>query len=763
MKRTLLVFLVLAVSGLNADEPLPSPPAGEISRAQMEQEAGMSFPDMFASGTSPYAALKRAAEAAGSTSWLMPRLNDGRPVPQASARDLAMELLENDNVSADLKEDLRREFPSETKQFKDHRPANLAELEKLQPRIEAMEKRLDLITETMLKNVYDKGSFPSASVSFNTGYRDGAGHGLYLGHDATHFASIQADIKGTLPDGAFAVTMGGHFDSPYPYGGNRTIIGISGASLSLGNYQVRFGERDSFNFSSLVYAGMSIPESSLFHNSNSDVPTLGLAPVGVGPASELWDFRRLGQPTWWWPFNDAHILFSPHNQFYETWQSLKLYDMAGRLDLSPFQFGPVSDLKPYFSWVNTYTDRAQLEGAGFANALTQSNHAYALGFDMALENGSTVLLEGGYSDFTRSDLVEGFQDTAVYALATLPLGDLTLALEGSQIGPRFLAGGNDARLSANGQAGAFLDTLMDDFERQGGRRGTFSYQSNIREPQGMTNNSRRLALKAELKTFWLTLGLHYAYSEQIEPSGPWIQSHFILTGKDYNGAGLFYRFGQSYATLGRALTAPPGGELNNQYAFAKPTLARAYYKNHAFNTPVYWHELSQLIYHETQTFILLSQQGVDDANTREDSRKTLNALKTTMAADFKPLFNRDLHSDLVLSNEIRDLSEGGGLAMLTDEHLLGQMSSDVTLRWGLSQDVDFRAILGYETWLTEQSLFPVRWAVRYGGVGMDFKMDEVLSGMWLYVNADRYEFDDSYFGERSYKAWSWSIGTGVNY
>jgi hypothetical protein len=755
--------LPLALRGDGAPE---LPPA---SRVEMEQAAGMKFPDMIEAGSGAYQALKKAADAARSKSWLLPRLQDGRAVPQASARELVLDLLDNEALEAGLKADLKKYFPSETTQFLDHRPDNEAELERLKPKIEAMEKRLDLITQTMFKNVYNKGTFPSASVNLDTGYQDGAGNGLLLGHDATHFASISIHIAGQLPEGSFAVDTGGEFRTPWA--GNRTLIGATGASLSLGNWQIRYGERDSVNFSSLVYSGVSTPNVSLFHNSAADPVGIGLGPVGVGPASELWDLRRISQPSAYWPFSEAHVLFSPHNQFYESWNANKLYDLAGRFDFSPLQAWIFSDIKPFITGVYTYGDEAQDRAAGFPNPIIQQDLAYAGGLELTFVNGSTLIAEVGTSSWQRGDLTDGFQDTAYYGLATLPAGDFTFVVEGSQIGPRYITGGNAPRLSDNGQAGAYFDTMMDDFERQGGKTKTFSYQSNIRDPQAMTNNSRRVAFKAEAKGSWLTLGLTYVYSEQIEPSGPWVQSHFILNGLDYNGAGMFYRFGDSYGVLAYNTNAAAITNVGqkNQWAFAHENEAYAYYQGKPFANgahgvgPIYWTEIGQLIFHETQTFILLSQKGPGDPNSRPDSIKYLDAYKGTMNADLKPVFNRDLPADLIVNTELRDLNETPGMPEFDEEHLLVQMSSDLTLRWGLSQTITFLGTIGYEAWSSQQTFDPVRWIARYGGLGLDFKLDEIMSGMNVSVRTDRYEFEDSYFGGRSYTAWGWRIGTGISY
>ena len=773
-------LLLLLAAPLHADELLGMPDAPAMaapSGEDMEKASGMKFIDWLQLGMPGYAELRQGAAMAGSTNWIAPRLADGRPVPQASARELAMELQESDKLPSSLKKDIQKAFPSETTQFEDHRSQNQAELDKLKPQIEAMEARMDMIEATMKKNVYDKGSFPAAAINYGVGYRVSSGQGLYLGTDATHYATIQAIVSGQLPDGAYSVTIGGHFDTPWV--GNKTYVGVSGGNLTLGSWQLRYGEISNLNFSNLIYSGFASSASSLFHNSASYHQDIGLAPVGVGPPNEMWNFRRIGQPSWWWPFNDAQILFTPHNQFYETFNTSKLYDAAFRLDFSPLQAGSLAEIKPYVSGVYTYNEYNQMKAAGIAQPLTQNNRAAAAGFDLSLGNGSTLLFEGAASEWERGDLIEPLQDTAYYGLATLPLGDFTLVAQASQIGPHFITGGNKPRLSDNVQTGAYLDSMIDDIERQGSP-GTFSYQTIVREPEEMTNNSRRVGLKAEGKGSFMTLGVSYNYSEQIQPSGPWLQSHFVVDGTGYNGNGMFNRFGGQvnlYTPLPYVqspATGPGNPSYNNQWAFARSTEDNANAQGKPLITgdigatglspgKTYWHELTQLLYNDTQTWILLSQNGVGDHTTRADSRKYLGALKAVLAMDFKPIFDRDLPADLVLDGEVRDVTESPEFPSATDEHLFSQAVGDLNLRWGLTPVVDFLGNLGYEDWESQQSLYPVRWVIRYGGLGFDFKLDEILSGMMLNLRTDRYEFYDTFFAERSYTAWGASIGTAISY
>lgn len=364
------------------------------------------------------------------------------------------------------------------------------------------------------------------------------------------------------------------------------------------------------------------------------------------------------------------------------------------------------------------------------------------------------------SDWLRSDVGEAFVDNAYYAIGTLPVGPLTLALEGWQVGPRFITGGNDSRRSGNGQTGAYIDTMMEDTER--GRPRTYAYQTIMREPLAMTNNSRHGAVKSELKLAWMTLASTLGYSEQIVPSGPWVQSHFVLNGLGYNGAGWFWRFGQAYAQLPQGLTAPPGGALNNQYAFASATQAPAFY-NGAPMGSTYWQEVGQVLYQETQTHVLMSQTGVGDANILADSIKYTTSLRSSVAFDLKPVFDRDLPFDLSVSNDLRDTNDQANFPRLTDEHLLTQMVTEAALRYGWSNTVELLAAAGYETWLTRHSRFPLFYISRFYGAGFDLKLDEILTGMSLQARTQRFEFEDMHFMQRNHHDWSWSIGTSIYY
>lgn len=765
-KTLLLLSLVARLRADGAAALADARGATPPTRADMELAANLKFTDWLEARSPGYAELRQGAALAGSANWIAPRLAEGRPVPQASARELAIELGESAKVPENLKRAIQAAFPPETAQFVDHRPANLAELELLKPRIEAMEKRMDMIETTMKKNVYDRGSNPQATLNMSIRYQEDVGRGLPdLGHLARHYAVISVGLSGQFPEGSYGVRLGGKYDKT-TYGSgtsndiNDDIIGVAGGLITLGSWQLSLGEQDVLGLSTLTYGGVALPAASPFFNTNADIKAIGLTPSGVGPASELFHLRRIASPGRYWPFSEVQAVFSPRNQFYETWNANKLYDAAARFDAAPMSAGFMSSLKPYFTWTNTYTDEAQMRAAGFGNPVTQNNRAYALGMDMSFENGSSLLAEGAASDWLRNDLKESFSDGAAYGLVTLPLGDMTFALEGSQLGPRFITGGNDVRRSGNGQTGAYADTVMEDSER--GRPKTFSYQTIVREPQAMTNNSRRAALKVEIKEAWATLGLCYSYSEQIQPSGPWVQSHFALNGLDYNGAGWFYRFGQSYALLPQGAAAPPGNQMNNQYAFAKATRAPAFAGGYAMGN-TYWQEVDQVIYHETQTHILMSGRGRGDPNTLADSVKYLSGLKSTLLLDLKPLFGRDLPFDLSANNDLRDSSDQAGLSSFGETHLLAQTVSDASLRLGISQDIDLLATGGYETWLSQHSLFPVFYISRFYGAGLDFKMDELMSGMLLQLRAQRFEFEDMNFGERNHSVWGWSVGTGVSY
>ncbi len=766
ISKTLFLLTLALPLGAAEGAALPDASGSSVpSRAEMEKAARMKFVDWLEPGAPGYNALRQGAVQAGSTYWIAPRLADGKPVPQASARELAMELIEDPKVAQGVKEDLREAFPSETKQFEDHRPQNLAEIEKLKPRIEEMEKKLDVIEETMKKNVYDRGSNPQASISLSTRYQESVSGGMLQGHQARHYATISVSLSGQFPDGNYGVQIGGRYEDTLYTGGTSyevtsTLLGVSGGHINFGTWQFGLGERDVHAFSVLTYGGIATPATSQFFNVNGDLRTIGLAPFGVGPSSELFHLRRTASPKWYWPFSEVQGIFSPRNQFYETWNNNKLYDAALRFDFSPMSVWALSEIKPYVSWLNTYNDEAQLKAAGIAAPVTQNNRAYAAGFDIGAENGSTFLFEGASSDWQRNNLAENFTDTAFYGLVTLPLGDMTFALEGSQIGPRFITGGNAQRRSDNGQTGGYHDTMMEDNER--GRLGKFSYQTNMRETLGMTNNSRRYALKTEFKGAWATLGLSYAHSEQIVPSGPWLQSHFVLNGLGYNGLGWFYRFGSDYQIMAQGLAGSPGGRLNNHYNFAKPAQGPAYADGYSMGN-LFWHDLEQAAYNETQTHILLSQKGVGDGNTLPDSIKYTSSLKTSLVLDLKVVFDRDLPIDLSANNDLRDTNDQPGLVMLTDEHLLAQMITDVSLRYGVTGIIDFLATWGYETWLSQHSRFPVFFISRFYGAGLDFKLDEIMSGMKLECRTQRFEFEDMNFGGRNHTDWGWSIGTSINY
>jgi hypothetical protein len=778
-----MAVLGQAVSMLAAMPPMPEELAPAPAAAT----------DWYQPGSEVHSTLREALAQARISSWLAPRLQNGQPVPQASARMLARDLYDNPNVSEDLKARLKSLLPSEVSQFDDHSPANAAEIARLKSQIDAMQLKLDAVTETMFKNVYNRGSFPGMSGSMNLGYlsRTGAGLSLdgtstfgYTGFNAQDFESvIRWAFEGTVPGGNFRLDMAVLYGSEEGAGliGKKAydaVPRLGGAELNLGNVQLRYGMHLNYNLSALVFGGISSADSNLFYRSAGDIwSAMTLMPVnsGDGPGSQYLVLRKQGMASWWWPFIDTQFVYSPNQQFYLT-SNPKVYTYAGRVDLSPIEAGFINSLKPYVTGESSYQDLAQMRSfdAAADSALRQNTYAYAGGMDMALGNGSTVLTEGAVSRWASSDQTEEKTGSAYFATATIPVGNFTLVAQGYELSPYFLTGTIDPfasfsqkRLGQNLVTGAYYDTVMNDYERQGGKTNVLSHQSILRKSDGMSNNSRSYSLKTQAQFSWVTLGLTYKVAQDIEPSGPWMQSQFIVNGLYYNGGldGWYERMGAGWGPY-----TPNSPKGDRQLAFLTPTAAPAYNNGTKFAdgdgntyTANYWQQVTQMTYAETQTFVLLSRNGLGDNRARPDSIKYTGVIKGNMLVDLGPLLNREYPAQLQLTSELRNLSEDPAFPSYTDTVLLSQVASQASLRWGLSQTVDFLSGAGYETWLSRASLYPVDYFCVFYGAGFDFKLDELLSTMVVSLRGEDFNFHDPNFPTRDYSAWTWKLGTGVKF
>jgi hypothetical protein len=728
-------------------------------------------------GEANYELLKTAAAESGSMHWMAARLAKGERVPQASARDFAGELSAHPALSEARRQQLAKAFPPEAASLSLHGTDTALSAKDLDRRLQAVDERVDMLNEAMKKNNFDKGSFPSANLSLLEGYNMRSAYGLFNDKQrGNHISAVSVTLHGETAKGNFDIYLSGSFGDPeneeeFPLnegGPYATGLGVV-FEYSWGGLEVSVGQLKYVNFSTLIYSGLAYPDVSPFFASGSTVPSSLLDPPSARHFTNGIYLRKNG-PAAWWPFQETQFLVTPERFFQRAYNHNKIQETAGRLDIPGDPAPFLGETHTYFAFNLAGNDQDLLQAdpdtAGGVG-IPQSSQAYALGLNSNLAGGGGLWLEIADSHWGRSDTLavnRDFHDQAAYMVLSKPFSLFSMTLEASHLGPRFITRIRDGRPSApNAQSGATLDSTIDD--PRPGSGGALTWQTISREPAWMVNNNDHAVLRTELAFSLFSLGLNLGSSKEIEPSGPWLETSAYLDGRSFNGYGWYDLFGKDYIMPAAPGSAEPAPDIHNGnrelWIYNKATEGPAL----ANGVPitVNWNQLAQTYYRDTSETLLLSRSGTGDMVLRADSIKFLNSMGANLKVDFRSLWGGVLPSEVNLVGEVRDTAESLGVADFGGKNLLTQSYAIAYARFGLTREIDLLGMAGYETWISSAGYFPLHYINHSAGLGFDFKLSALLTGLDLRLRARILEHVDSNFGQRNFGATYGSLTSNLEF
>lgn len=707
-----------------------------------------------------YQALQQAAQSLGSQDPAAGDLGRQAPLPIGSARELGLSYCERPELDSALRARIRSLLPGSQQELHDSFESLSRGTQSQAKRLDLMQEALEGIQKTLGGNVYDKSSFPAVTMSFGGSYNASRWTGITAQQSGQQQAALGLDFSGGLESASYDFSLS--LQQNNAIGESNRLWVINGASLFFNEgffsgWQADFGRRAYSQLSTLIYASPGSPAKLTFFDRAGALDLSGLEPPAGERTVEGLRLWRHGQAPWW-PFSNTVFVATTPEQYYQP-GGRRVAEMAGRLDIEGLSLGIFQNAQPYVTGLWMGNDQAEILSYQAGAVPSEGNQAAAIGLDTQIAGGGTLVFEAATSEWHRSDLGQDFADSAFFATASKQISAFRLVLDGSQIGPRFITETQRGMGTNNWQAGSSLDSSTPD--PRPGNAGRTSWETISRQPSLLVNNSKRAALRIESAWSWGKLGLGGATSTQIEPSGPWVQSSHSVGGGPSNSFDWYSLFYNGFQSLppGSAQPGTLGG--NALWAYNRPTQAAAIYNGNAYQAN--WNELTQKIYHNNQETLLLSQNGVGDANLRADSLKSLNSLQAGLSIDGAAIFERLLPFEITLNSEWRDTAEQARAASFAGDGLLAQGIAESAFRWGLSGECDLVGLLAYESWQSRASLFPLDYADTMWGLGFDFRLDKYLSGLKSDLRYRNLSHQDLNFAQRDFSGWGLDFETNLSF
>lgn len=750
-------------------------------------------------GEESYEALKSAALQTNSQSWLAARMKRGEKIPQASARELAFSLCQMPGVDAGSSEKLARLLADEPVMLKDESDGSAAKrVQEISKHFDKISSRMDEIEALFDKNRYGKGSSPAVNFDSWAGYREDQPTGMFVNSTRGYMlGGFVFTLRGTLDKANYTIKLAHNYNYENAVGATIPFakpIASVGSGFSFlfpvgdSGVEVHLGDDVDLKFSPLIFSGVKLANRDGFF---ADISTSWRPPKLVKEIDLNYPYDTISVrglvlkkqgANWWLPFSNFQFAYAPQREFWEPW-GLKINTTALRVDE---EFAPsaawLEKAQIYGAGVNVTVDEDQTRVGFGSNPDPQNAQSYAAGLDLRFSTGGTLFVEGATANFyhdtpavpkTKLD----YHDTAWIANISHPLGPVNVGIEAGMAGPRFLTKSrypspNPAQTKDwakdRYQSGATMDTTY--FNQFPNAKqplaNNMSWVSLMSEPAVMNNNSQRMALKTQWNGSWLSLGLYDGTASQIEASGPFVVTRPFIEGTNDNGYGWFRLFGQNYSYPPAPLlnVAPPAGTADNaMWKYNRPTDGNAIYGPTAATVGVHWQEIAQLGYREGQFTYLMSKDGVGDAHVLPDSIKTTNYFGGTVKVDFKAIFGTTLPYDLTVIGENRDLAGQPGFAATDGSNYFNQAYEIGFLTLGITEDVNFLAMMGNETWKSSHSFYPLNIQIKEYGAGADFKLDPLLSGLLLVLRGTLMSHEDLNISSKEFSLWTLSIGTSLTY
>ena len=741
-------------------------------------------------GEAPYEALKSAALATNSNDWIAARIQRGERIPQASARELAFKLSQAPGLSPDLKAKLATLLADEPELLRDKGDGSAtARAAAVNTDFDRMSKRMDDIEAIFDMNRYGKGSFPAVNLDIDSGYRLDNPSSFLKGKTRGYFSGgIMVTLRGTLDKANYTFGMGvryfPHDDDAAPYSDRESGYNFGfGFLLPLpeGGIEVHLGDSVDSKLSPLLFSTIDVANKDAFFvdvttafRPHADVKELELN-YPYGPRTTAGLALKKQGAVWYWPFSSTQFIYAPDNQYWHEWNT-KLNTWALRVDEELGSQGRyIAKTNVYGVALGVVNDEDEIRPAYTTVPLPEQHiSGYSAGGELVLDGGTSLKGEFALSHYDRAGSVfeESYTDAAWIANLTLPLGPIYAGLEAGQAGPKFITRDRPPLPGVPGaldrlQSGATYDSSsFNPFPGAPAGAANYSWLSFMKNPTVLSNNSNRYALKAEWHSSWVSLGLYDGIVGQIEATGPFVTTSPYIEGSSQNGYGWFRMFGQNYSIPVAPFATPPVPSDGGKYylwLYNKGTDGNAIYDAAGHTQAVHWQELAQYSYREGQFTVLLNKKGAGDAHIMDDSVKTINYAGGTLRFDFKSLFNRVLPLHLIVVGENRDLATDPGVPTFDGGSLFNQSYTVGFLTWGLSDSINLLGTAGYETWKTKQSFYPVNIQTHEYGIGADFKLDPLLTGLEMNLRGTMMQHEDLNLAEREFSLFTLSIGSTLTY
>ncbi|HTB23371.1 MAG TPA: hypothetical protein VK914_11780 [bacterium] len=801
----LLILCLFGAGAARAD----APPADENAAWRT-----VTLFDWLYSGEPAYQTLKQAATAAGDQGWVAQRLDQNQKVPQASARELAQKLEDNQTLDPALVSQLKTLFADETQQMgQSAQDAVAKQADQLDANLAKDSAKLDALEASEAVNTYGKGSSTGVTLNLYTGYRVDDPSASYLhGQEYTYgMGGMQTAMIGSIGKVNYNFTLGmeyyyNNLNQGSPGGAPglsetlavdpRTYNGNVDAGLTLqfplgneGGLDVSIGAVQNVELSPLLFASIEPVNRDAFF---VDVTAPYRAPkviktMEMNYPAETYNFRGLyvvkGGSVWYWPFDNTQFIYTPNDQtYYATWDA-KLETWSLRVDEDLRARDDWFDGGNYYGMVEgSGNDEEQLLADGTTGGLStaQSTQSFGLGSQLRFSSGAIVHLDAAASSYhwdwpnTACNCSQDYSGTAAIATVVQPVGPFNFALQAGQASPDFLS---SPRVENRIQIGATQDSIAQPYSVNGvdlasigennpAKPQQLSWLSMMNEPDVLTNNTNQLVLRGEWHGSWISAGAYDGAQMQINPTDAYVWTTPYIEGNENDGYGWFRIFGNTFANGPSVLPfASPGGQATGTadlINFNRPTDGHANTPTLA-NMPVHWQQMAQYGNYETEFITLLSQKGVGDSNVLADSAKSLNYAGANLLFDFGALLNLDLPLQLTVIGEDRDMNTSLGLPGGGGDDLFNQQFEVADLNWGVSQTVTLLGTAGCENWKSVQSYYPVNMQITEFGAGADLNEDPLVTGLVFNFRASVMTFEDLNIGSRDLSLITLSLGSTLSY
>jgi hypothetical protein len=744
-------------------------------------------------GEAAYTALQKGVQESGSKHWLAARLQRGEKVPQASARDLAAELMDDAAVDADTKAVLKQKLSSEASALGvGEQSESLKSTESMSALLDKASKRIDEIEATYKLNNYGKSGTPSLNMLiFSNWHNDNYGGMLQRRSKGLFYNAAELTLDTSIKNDDVQFGLDVEENAGDSYMLNRSDMQpkvVVAASFQIpfdsGGLSVDFGDRFAVFMSPLLLGSITYEGREQFFvdmiSYYPPVKTFKLMDLDYPAATTQYHALAIGRQgqTWYWPFSRTKLVYTPgDDQYWAGWNG-KNYVTALRLDRDLQQNSWMDPGIYYVSVVHSASDLDAFRAAGVTIPTSpplgipakRTVDAYGAGLETHFLTGTQFKVDWAYSNYMVDLNVNGptrlDQDQAFISSLSQPIGPVSVALQAGQVGPYFTT---IPRNTGRAELGATTDSMEMSYTGTNADDPK-SWVTFMKDSSVMSNNESLLYAKTEWNAGWFSLGLYEGLLSQINPTDARVVIVPALEARTDNGYGWFRILGESY---GPPSISPGSGNgplgTDAQDAFNRltnsntPGVPSAVYTGGATAQKVNWQQLSQLSYREAFFTTYLTTNGVGDNHLLDPVAKTFNIFGFRALFDLGSLFLRTLPSKLTVVGELRDLALQPGFPSLDASNLFSQNYGYAVYEHGLSSLYSLLFRVGYETWKSKRDYYPLDMQTLEYGAGLDIFLDPYLTGLKINIRGNQMLFSDLNLPARNFSLFTLDLGATLSY